>query len=186
MTFVTTGVHRVAGEASLEPVKATLQGPSRVIQRELPNVACRHIDVEPIAHAFASVSAPASLPASAPVPAPASAPAATADWRRARLVQQLARELRSPIVETAIAYRGADRWIQHYVRAPLTAVAPVAPVASVAPMPTVVARERSAMTPTPARRRCLTTRRCGTRDNDVVLRVRVWAVDRASPPLGGG
>ncbi len=118
MTFVTTGVQRVAGEASLDPVKATLQGPSRVIQRELPNVACRHIDVEPLS------------------PPPV---AATADWRLARLVQQLARELRSPIVETAIAYRDADRWVQHYVRTPLVAStlpasgAPVAPTAGEAP-----------------------------------------------------
>jgi NAD(P)-dependent dehydrogenase (short-subunit alcohol dehydrogenase family)/acyl carrier protein len=31
-------------------------------------------------------------------------------------VQQLSRELRSPVSEIAIAYRGADRWVQHYVR----------------------------------------------------------------------
>jgi acyl transferase domain-containing protein/NADPH-dependent curcumin reductase CurA/acyl carrier protein len=100
VTLVSTGVQRVAGESSLDPVKATLQGPARVLPRELPNVACRQVDIE--------------TPVSA--------------WQRRRAVTQLARELRSPVSETTIAYRGADRWVQHYVRTRLDAAPAVAPV----------------------------------------------------------
>ena len=66
VTMVSTGVHRVAGEPTTEPVKATLLGPSRVMQRELPNMTCRHIDVE------ASASA----------------------WQQRRTAKQIAREMR--------------------------------------------------------------------------------------------
>jgi acyl transferase domain-containing protein/NADPH:quinone reductase-like Zn-dependent oxidoreductase/acyl carrier protein len=88
ITWVSSGVHRVAGESSVDAAKATLQGPSRVIPRELPNVACRHVDVEP------------------PI----------APWQRVRLVRQLAGEISAPIADDTIAFRGGDRWVQRYTR----------------------------------------------------------------------
>ena len=44
---VSTGLHRVTGEEPLEPLKAALLGPCRVIPREYPNLACRSLDVVP-------------------------------------------------------------------------------------------------------------------------------------------
>ena len=93
ITMVSTGVHRIAGESTVDPVKATLLGPSRVMQRELPNLACRHIDLEP------SIN----------------------PWQQRRCVQQVAGEMRAPVHDRTIAFRGSDRWIQSFSRAPLEA-----------------------------------------------------------------
>ncbi len=45
LAVVSTGVQQVAGETRVQPAKATLHGPCRVIPRELPNVRTRSIDV---------------------------------------------------------------------------------------------------------------------------------------------
>ena len=87
LTLVSSGAQSIAGEPSADPLKITLQGPSRVIQRELPNLACRHVDI--------------LLP--------------TTDRHRRLVAQQLATELRAPVSDPVIAYRGADRWVQSYV-----------------------------------------------------------------------
>ena len=42
---VSTGLQRVTGEEPLQPLKAALLGPCRVIPREYPNLACRSLDV---------------------------------------------------------------------------------------------------------------------------------------------
>ncbi|HEY0512849.1 MAG TPA: amino acid adenylation domain-containing protein [Thermoanaerobaculia bacterium] len=42
---VSNGLQRVTGEEPLQPVKAALLGPCRVIPRELPHIACRSLDV---------------------------------------------------------------------------------------------------------------------------------------------
>ncbi len=43
---VSSGVQRVSGAERLEPAKATLLGPLRVIPQEFPRVTCRGVDVE--------------------------------------------------------------------------------------------------------------------------------------------
>ena len=45
LAVVSTGVQQLAGETRVEPLKATLHGPCRVIPRELPNIRSRSIDV---------------------------------------------------------------------------------------------------------------------------------------------
>ena len=45
LSVLSTGVHSIAGEALVEPVKATLLGPVRVIPRELPNMLARNVDL---------------------------------------------------------------------------------------------------------------------------------------------
>ena len=99
VTMVSTGVHRVAGELALSPVKATLLGPSRVLQRELPNMVCRHVDLE----------------------------AATTEWQRGRVVKQVADEIRAPIREQTIAFRGSDRWVQSFTRVTLDQISQARP-----------------------------------------------------------
>ena len=87
LSVLSTGLHQVAGETSLQPTKALLLGPCRVMPRELPHVTCRSIDV--------------SLP-----------PAGS--WQRERLVEQLLAEVASDATELVIAYRAGERWTQSY------------------------------------------------------------------------
>lgn len=87
LSAVSTGLHQIAGETHLEPLKATLLGPVRVLPRELPNVPSRSIDV------------PASR---------------AGTWQRERVVAQLVSELQSPVGERTVAYRGPDRWVQRF------------------------------------------------------------------------
>ena len=87
LSVLSTGLHQVAGETSLQPTKALLLGPCRVMPRELPHVTCRSIDV--------------SLP-----------PAGS--WQRERLVEQLRAEVTSDATELVIAYRAGERWTQSY------------------------------------------------------------------------
>jgi amino acid adenylation domain-containing protein len=42
---VSNGLQRVTGEETLQPLKAALLGPCRVIPREYPNIACRSLDL---------------------------------------------------------------------------------------------------------------------------------------------
>jgi acyl transferase domain-containing protein/NADPH:quinone reductase-like Zn-dependent oxidoreductase/thioesterase domain-containing protein/NAD(P)-dependent dehydrogenase (short-subunit alcohol dehydrogenase family)/acyl carrier protein len=85
LTVVSTGLQQIAGETRIEPVKATLHGPCRVIPREFPNMAASSIDV------------PATSPGT---------------WQRELLVGQLLAELRSNIQARVVAFRAADRWVQ--------------------------------------------------------------------------
>jgi len=43
---VSNGLHSVAGEGVVEPARATLLGPIRVIPKEFPGTLCRHIDLD--------------------------------------------------------------------------------------------------------------------------------------------
>ena len=45
LTVLSEGLHRVAGEASPAPERATLLGPVLVIPREIPGAVCRSVDV---------------------------------------------------------------------------------------------------------------------------------------------
>ena len=91
LALVSNRAVAVAGEGELEPVKATLQGPSRVIPREFPNVSSVHIDID--------------LPAEG-------------SWRERRLAQLLIRELAAATEagEDVVAYRGTGRWVQRFER----------------------------------------------------------------------
>jgi amino acid adenylation domain-containing protein len=45
LLVVSSGVQRVTGDETLQPAKAVLLGPCRVIPREYPNLACRSLDL---------------------------------------------------------------------------------------------------------------------------------------------
>jgi acyl transferase domain-containing protein/NADPH:quinone reductase-like Zn-dependent oxidoreductase/thioesterase domain-containing protein/NADP-dependent 3-hydroxy acid dehydrogenase YdfG/acyl carrier protein len=92
LAVVSTGSQQIAGETRLEPVKATLRGPCRVIPREFANVSCRSIDV------------PETRPLTR---------------ERERVVRQLLAELLAGPPETVVAYRNGIRWVQTYESAPL-------------------------------------------------------------------
>ncbi|HEV3033101.1 MAG TPA: SDR family NAD(P)-dependent oxidoreductase [Polyangia bacterium] len=100
LTIVSSRLHRIGAETEREPLKALLLGPARVIGAELPAIASRSVDV------------------SWPVEAP---------WQRRRVVEQVLAELGAPRPanppreEKVIAYRGAERLVQSFERAPLPA-----------------------------------------------------------------
>jgi acyl transferase domain-containing protein len=98
LTIVSNGLARVGAEPERDPLKAMLLGPARVIGAELPAVASRSVDV--------------SWPPAAP-------------WQGRRVVDQLlaelgaAREADPTREERVIAYRGAERLVESFERAPL-------------------------------------------------------------------
>ena len=83
LALVSNRAQRVAGESTLEPLKATLQGPARVIPREFPNCRSIQIDVE--------------LPPEG-------------SWQEERLADRLVAEILGPMETDAVAFRGPDRW----------------------------------------------------------------------------
>ena len=87
LTVVSNNLQQVAGEAELQPEKALLLGPCKVIPRELPHVRARSVDVV--------------LPAAG-------------SWGEARLHEQLLGEIAAPPGDAVVAYRGADRWVQTF------------------------------------------------------------------------
>lgn len=87
LTVVSNNLHQVAGEAELQPEKALLVGPCKVIPHELPHVRSRSVDV---------VLPPAG------------------SWHEARLHDQLLAEIAASPAEGVVAYRGADRWTQTF------------------------------------------------------------------------
>ncbi|NEQ79120.1 MAG: SDR family oxidoreductase [Moorea sp. SIO2I5] len=86
ITVVSNNMQSVTGEEVLSTEKATLLGPVKVIPQEYPNITCRSIDVV--------------LP--------------TRSWQQEKLTDQLLTELRFPISEQVIAYRGNNRWLQTF------------------------------------------------------------------------
>jgi acyl transferase domain-containing protein len=98
LTLVSSGLQRLGAEPERDPLKALLLGPARVIGAELPAVASRSVDV--------------SWPPAAP-------------WQGRRVVDQLLAELGAPREddptreERVIAYRGAERLVESFERAPL-------------------------------------------------------------------
>ncbi len=86
------GMQALAGEAVLQPIKALLLGPCKVIPREFPNIQCRSIDIE--------------IPEGG-------------TWQEQRLIDQLEVEFEAPPGEQVVAYRGGARWIQVYEPLPL-------------------------------------------------------------------
>lgn len=84
---VTNNAQRVAGETLIQPEKATVFGPCRVIPQEHGNIVCRGIDIK--------------LPA-------------TPGWEEDRLRNQLVDEFTSDDADDFIAYRDGDRWVQTF------------------------------------------------------------------------
>lgn len=96
VAVITNNLHDVTGGEDLNPEKATILGPSRVIPKELPNVHCVQADI-----VWSGTEA-----------------AAQTD----RLIDQLVAELSASAVteETRIvAFRGQHRWIQDWVEVSL-------------------------------------------------------------------
>ena len=87
LTVISNGLQSVIGEERLSPEKATLLGPVKVIPQEYPNISCCSIDL---------------ILASA------------GSWQREKLIEQLLAELRRPIAEQLIAYRGHNRWVRAF------------------------------------------------------------------------
>jgi acyl transferase domain-containing protein len=94
---VSTGLQDVTGAESLNPQKATLLGPAKVITLEYPNINCRSVDV-------------ASDPSEA---------------HRARLAHQLVAELQARASDPVVAYRGPHRWVQSFAPVEFAAGIPV-------------------------------------------------------------
>ncbi|MCP4554620.1 MAG: polyketide synthase, partial [Herbaspirillum sp.] len=94
LEVVTSNVHEVTGEETLDPGRAMILAPSKVIPQELMSVTCRSIDVV--------------------LPEPDSR-------RQAELVEQLRRELGREPDDRVVALRGRHRWVQSFPRVRLDA-----------------------------------------------------------------
>ena len=87
LTVISNNLQQVGGEADLQPEKALLLGPCKVIPHEFPSVRSRSVDVV--------------LPAAG-------------SWHEARLHDQLLAEIAGSSAEGVVAYRGADRLVQTF------------------------------------------------------------------------
>lgn len=81
---VTNNLHEVTGEENLNPEKATLLGPCKVIGQEYPNIVCRSIDVV--------------------------IPKSTTE--NEKLIDCLIEEFTTKTDDLIVAYRGHNRWVQ--------------------------------------------------------------------------
>ncbi|HYO51727.1 type I polyketide synthase [Archangium sp.] len=98
LSVITNGLQDVTGEEALEPEKALVLGPCKVLPQELsPGWRCRSIDVV--------------LPA-------AGGPG------EARLVEHLLTELAAPAREPVVAWRGGKRWVETFAPSRLPEPAP--------------------------------------------------------------
>jgi acyl transferase domain-containing protein/thioesterase domain-containing protein len=89
LAIVSDRVHSVTGECVADPVAATLLGPTRVIPKECPGIACRNIDVD--------------LTSSA----------------TRRLAGLILAEQASPFSDPVVAYRRGERWVERLNRCDL-------------------------------------------------------------------
>ena len=88
LLVATEGVRDVAGGEGVRPERATVLGPCLALSQELAHVVCRTVDVRP--------GAPGDE----------------------RLVEQLLAEALADAADTAVALRGARRWVLGYEAAP--------------------------------------------------------------------
>lgn len=86
LLLVSNFLYDVCGNMVLNPQRATLTGPCRVISQEYPNIICRHIDLD-------------LDPNQAP---------------SARLLPRIIAEFDSGSVDKIVAYRNAHRWVQTF------------------------------------------------------------------------
>jgi acyl transferase domain-containing protein len=89
---LTNNIHEVESSDAIQPEKATLLAPCKVIPQEYSNVTCSLIDIV--------------------IPEPNSQP-------EERLLDQLLAEVQATPSDFVIAYRGPRRWVQHYEPVPL-------------------------------------------------------------------
>jgi acyl transferase domain-containing protein len=82
---ISNNVHDVIGTEILQPEKATILGPCRVIPREYPNVTCRSIDL-----------------------------LLQSERGQGEAIEQVLAEIDSNPTDTIVAYRGRHRWVQSY------------------------------------------------------------------------
>jgi acyl transferase domain-containing protein/acyl carrier protein len=85
--ILSNNLYDVTGEEDLQPLKATLLGPCKVIPREYPNISCRHVDL--------------MLPA-------------RGSGREELFFEQLFAELSAEPADAVIAHRGHHRWLPGY------------------------------------------------------------------------
>jgi phthiocerol/phenolphthiocerol synthesis type-I polyketide synthase E len=83
--LITSGLHDVTGCEPLDPARATLLGPARVLPQEFSNITCRNIDVALPNHTGEAVT---------------------------EAVAQIAAECLAGDFAPVVAYRGPHRWVQ--------------------------------------------------------------------------
>jgi malonyl CoA-acyl carrier protein transacylase/NAD(P)-dependent dehydrogenase (short-subunit alcohol dehydrogenase family) len=96
IAVVSSGIHQVIGDESLNPAAATALGPCGVIRREFPNITCFNVDL-----------------------AATREPADVGENHRRWIVSEFVR----PIAGEILAYRGAHRWRRKFLPVTLPAVA---------------------------------------------------------------
>ncbi|UCH95418.1 MAG: SDR family NAD(P)-dependent oxidoreductase [Candidatus Aminicenantes bacterium] len=87
VSVVTSDIHEVTGEETLDPEKATLFGPLKVIPQEYPYLICRNIDI---------------------------VPAKPGSQEEQQLMGQLVEEFKTAAPEPVIAFRRHFRWVQTF------------------------------------------------------------------------
>ncbi len=97
ITVISNGIHRMTGEESLCPAKATVLGPVKVIPQEYPNIRCRNIDLY------------------------------LKNGQRSTDIDLLLAEIIAEPSESVIAFRGNHRWIQSFEPIRLEAPVPGKP-----------------------------------------------------------
>jgi len=99
--LVGRGLHQIERQDTIDPGKAAILGPARVVSQEYPNLLCRTIDF------------------------------AQGDFGpggEEQAIGQLFSEMLASPAERTIAYRGSSRWVQTYIPAPIEAGPAVPPV----------------------------------------------------------
>lgn len=84
IAFVSNGLHQVTNEPVHHPERAVVLGPARVIQRELPGITCRALDIEAGRNNIADSAT------------------------------RILAELNSPVQAETVAFRGAERWVEAF------------------------------------------------------------------------
>lgn len=85
IAVISNDVHRVTGDERLQPEKATVLGPCKVIPQEFPNIRCRHIDLA-LANGVVCEA----------------------------LLDHLLAELAAGAPDTEVAYRSEHRWVRTF------------------------------------------------------------------------
>lgn len=96
LSFISTGLHQIAGDESPDPQKSLLLGPARVIPREFPLIWSRSIDL---------------------------APRSLQQEELTQVAAALRSELCARAVDNTVALRSTGRWVQTYETLSLAAAA---------------------------------------------------------------
>ncbi|MUL39086.1 type I polyketide synthase [Gloeocapsopsis dulcis] len=100
LVVISNNMQAVTGVENLCPEKATVLGLVKVIPQEYSNIKCRSIDIT--------------------VPSPGS-------WQEEKFVNQLLTELKGNSLDSVIAYRSWERWVQTFEPVQLAASIPETP-----------------------------------------------------------